>query len=102
MSMSADVTLDLREGFEADALVLRAVGMADIVLDGVTTKLQIGRARSLPLPGTIAMLDVELPRRGVTGHIELRPERPLWVGVSLSRDGRRLEVIQQAEPFGYV
>lgn len=100
--MSSGVTLDLREGFRADSVVLRAAGMDPLALDGVTTKLQVGRARSLALPGTLAVLEVELPQRRVAGRIELDPRRPLWVGVSLSRDGKRLEVIQQAEPFGYV
>ena len=100
--MTGDITLDLREGFQADALVLRAEGMDDLALEGVTTRLQIGRARSLALPGVITALDVELPRREVRARIALRPQRPLWVGISLARDGRRLEVIQQTEPFGYV
>jgi len=100
--MSSDVTLDLREGFDGDAVEIRAAGLPDIRLDRVSTRLQIGRAHSLALPGTLQSLVIELPRRGVTARIELQTERPLWLGVSLSRDGRRLEVRQQPEPFGYV
>lgn len=100
--MSGSITLDLREGFADDAVVLSAAGMTSVNLAGVTTKRQIGRARSVQLPAIIETLTVELPRRAVSGRIELRPDRPLWVGVSLSRDGARLEVIQQTRPFGYV
>lgn len=100
--MPGAVTLDLREGFDADEVSIRGAGMADVQLTGVSTRLQIGRARSLPLPEAAQALDIELPRRGVASHVDLLPGRPLWVGVSLSRDGRRLEVLQQLEPFGYV
>jgi hypothetical protein len=99
--MSSDVTLDLREGFDGDTVEIRATGLPDIRLDDVSTRLQIGRAHSLPLPGAVKALVIELPRRGVKAQIELQPGRPLWLGVSLSRDGRRLEVRQQLEPFGY-
>lgn len=96
------VTLDLREGFDVDEVSIRAPGIADIHLAPVSTRLQIGRARSLPLPEAVQVLDIELPRRGVLTRVDLLPDRPLWVGVSLSRDGKRLEVRQQLEPFGYV
>jgi hypothetical protein len=100
--MPDSVTLDLREGFDADEVSIRAAGMPDIQLASVSTRLQIGRARSLPLPDAVHALDIELPKRGVLTRVALLPERPLWVGVSLSRDGQRLEVRQQLEPFGYV
>jgi len=96
------VTLDLREGFDGDEVWIRAAGMPDIHLAAVSTKLQIGRARSLALPEAVQALDIEVPRRGALTRIALLPQRPLWVGVSLSRDGRRLDVRQQLEAFGYV
>jgi hypothetical protein len=99
--MPGSVTLDLREGFNTDEVSIRAAGMPDIRLAAVSTRLQIGRAHSLQLPDTVQALDIELPRRDVLTHVVLLPERPLWVGVSLSRDGQRLEVRQQREAFGY-
>jgi len=95
------VTLDLREGFEADDVTVRAAGAADIELHAVKTRMQIGLARSLTLPDDTARIEIELPRRGVRAAIELLPGRPVWVGASLSRDGQRLEVKQQLEPFHY-
>jgi len=100
--MLGGVTLDLCEGFDADEVSIRAPGIADIHIASVSTRLQIGRARSLPLPEAVQVLDIGLPRRGVLERVALLPGRPLWVAVSLSRDGKRLEVQQQLEPFGYL
>ena len=99
--MPGSVTLDLREGFEADDVTVRAAGAADMELHAVKTRMQIGLARSLTLPDDTARIEIELPRRGVRAAIELLPGRPVWVGASLSRDGQRLEVKQQLEPFHY-
>jgi hypothetical protein len=101
--VAGPVTLDLREGFEADEVTVRAAGAADIELHAVKTRMQLGLAHSLPLalPDDTARIEIELPRRGVRAAIELLPDRPLWVGASLSRDGHRLEVEQQLEPFRY-
>ena len=101
--MPAAITLDLREGFDADDVIVHAAGAADIELHAVKTRMQIGLARTLPLtlPSDTARIEIELPRRGVRAAIELLPGRPLWVGASLSRDGQRLELKQQLEPFRY-
>ncbi len=98
----AGVTLDLREGFEGEEVVVRAAGTADLRLEGVRTRMQTSRARSLRLPAAVEWIEVELPRRGVSARIDLGKARPWWVGVSLASDGRRLEVRQQGEAFGYV
>lgn len=101
--MPGAITLDLREGFESDEVTVHAAGAVDIELHAVKTRMQLGLARSLPLalPDDTARIEIELPRRGVRAVIELSPGRPVWVGASLSRDGQRLEVEQQLEPFHY-
>lgn len=101
--MSDDsVNLDLQEGFDDDVVLLHGGDDAPPWrLDGVSTRLQIGRARSQRLPGALQVLVVELPQRGLREEVVLLPGRPLWVGLSLSRDGGQLAVRQQHEPFGY-
>lgn len=95
------VTLDLREGFDEDEVLVRADGLPDTPLAAVRTRLQTGRARSLPFPAGVRWLEVVLPQRGLSTRVELGAVRPWWVGVSLSGDGQRLEVLQQGEAFGY-
>lgn len=102
--MVAEVTLDLREGFFADEVVASADGMDSVHARDVTTRTQTGLARSLalPLPPTAQRLRVELPALGLAHDIVLPVDRPLWVGVSLSRARDHLEVQLQDRPFGYV
>jgi len=102
--MGAEVTLDLREGFFADEVVASAAGMDSVRVQDVTTRTQTGHARSLvlPLPSAAQHLRIELPALGLAHDIALPAERPLWVGVSLSRARDRIEVQLQQQPFGYV
>lgn len=102
--MGTEVTLELREGFFADEVVASADGMESVRVRDVTTRTQIGHARSLvlPLPASAQRLRVELPVLGLSQDVALAAERPLWVGVSLSRGRDRIEVQVQQQPFGYV
>lgn len=95
------ITLDLREGFEADDVTVRSDGAADIELHDVKTRMQLGLARSLELPERTSRIEILLPQRGVRAAVELMQDRPLWVSVSLSRDGRELEVQQSLEKSKY-
>lgn len=102
------VTVDLREGFTGQTVRLVAPGLAPVQLDAVRTRLQIGLAGSqaLALPAGELTLRIELPTSDdqppLRQDVDLPATRPLWVGVSLARSADRLEVVVQAQPFGYV
>lgn len=103
--MAGEVTLDLREGFAGEEVVVSAQNMAALRLPGVSTRMQTGLARSLPLadlPAGSTTLHVALPALGLAQDVALPPQRPLWVGVSLSRARDALEVQVQEQPFGYL
>jgi len=99
--MDDGVTIELREGFEGDRVVIRTAIHPPIMLASVRTRMQLGLAGTVPLGAVEGHVQVQLPARGLDMRIDLHGERPLWVGVSLSRDGTRLEVEQQTEPFRF-
>jgi hypothetical protein len=95
--------LHLQEGFESERVV---VSIDDIVhLDDpiVRTKMQIGLAKMVEIDTTktSVLIRVELPARGRSGSISVRPQETPNVGVSVASDGRVLFSVQ-AEPFGYL
>ena len=96
-----DVTFELQEGFDGDDVVVSATGMDSMRASGVTTRMQVGLARSmrLPLPAQPVRLHVEVPGLHLVQDIQLPATRPLWIGVSLSRARDRLEVKTQDHPF---
>jgi hypothetical protein len=98
------VTVDLRDGFYRDEVILSVPGGAVLAREsGVTTRTQIGFARSieLPLPAAATRIRLEIPARGMQRDIDLPPARPLWIGISLRDDGE-IEARIQQEPFGYL
>ena len=102
--MPDGITLDLRENFVRDEVVISAGGREVAREQGVTTRTQIGLARSIPLPlgASSTRLEVFLPALGLRGKVDIPETRPLWVGVSLSQARDRVEFIVQTDPFGYV
>lgn len=98
------ITLDLQEGFANDTVEIAVDGQAIQQLTGITTRLQIGLARSLPLalPASAAQLRVALPALGLQQTFALPNARPLWIGVSLSPARDSLDVLVQQQAFGYL
>jgi hypothetical protein len=96
----ANLTVDLREGFDRTPVVVRVDGR-EALRDALTTRLQIGLARqlSLDVPGPGADVEIELPRSGARAHARVEA-LPAFVGVDLA--GSALRVVVRAEPFGYV
>lgn len=102
--MPDEVTLDLRENFVRDEVVVSVGGREVVRVQGVTTRTQIGLARSVtvPLGASPAALDVLVPALGVRGEARIPETRPLWIGVSLTPARDRLEFIIRTDAFGYV
>lgn len=102
--MEGEVRLELREGFHDDEVEVAAAGLETLRLSGVTTRLQTGLARSVPLalPPGATRLRVAVPGAGVAAEVELPATRPLWLGVSLSRERDALALEVRSTPFGYV
>lgn len=96
------VTVDLQEGFDRDHVVLRLAERVVFEASDVSTRQQIGLARSVKLdaaPG--APLIVELPVKGLSARIDLGGAEPIFVGVNLERDQKLSHRISR-EGFGYV
>lgn len=95
--------IELQEGFQDDAIVIRVNGSEVMQQDHVKTRTQIGfaAATTATVPAGKATLDVALPAAGISGTFEADIQAPTWIGISL--DGARVLhfKISQA-PFGYV
>lgn len=98
----ADVTLDLQEGFFDDTVVVRHAGREIARREKVRTRMQIGLADQLELdlPAGAVAFEIALPDKDIAAVVNLPPERPLWVGVSL--DSGRLRIRIARDAFGYV
>jgi hypothetical protein len=96
------VTVDLQEGFDKDRVVLRIAAQTVFDEPAVSTRRQLGLARTIALDGAPgATLIVELPDKGLSERIELGSADPIFIGVNLERDGRLSHRIS-GEAFGYV
>jgi hypothetical protein len=98
----AEVTIDLQEGFFDDTLVVRHDGQEVARRDGLRTRMQTGFAHQfeLDLPPGATALEIVLPAKDIAALVQLPPERPLWIGVSL--DAGRLQIRVAREAFGYL
>ena len=95
--------IDLQEGFHEDTVILRAGGQEITKAAGVTTRVQTGLARSLEIevPESAESIEIEVPTRGEKATVDLDRSKPMFVGVSLSQEGR-LKSRVSATPFGYL
>ena len=95
------VTVALEGGFHQDHVVLRVDGATAFDRPDVTTRMQIGLADTVELPGSTAprQLQVQLPDRGLTADLTLDQSLP-YIRVALV-DGE-VEVTASADPPFYV
>ena len=102
-SLRADVAIDLQDGFKNDTVVIRADGRELRRDEAVSTRFQIGKAKSatLALPEGDVTLEVEVPTRNQRATVPIDTSKPTFVGISLTTEGR-LEVRVQEQPFGYM
>ena len=98
-----EITVDLQDGFKDDTVAASAGGREVMREEGVTTRFQIGRARSLQVavPEGTQELEVEVSTKGERATMPIDPSKPVFVGVSLTTEGH-LEVRVQEHPFGYM
>jgi hypothetical protein len=82
------IQVALEDGFDDDTVVLRVGGDEAYRGEGVTTRTQISRAADteVDVPDFGAVLEVEVPTRGLREAIELRPPLPPVVALSLRDD----------------
>jgi hypothetical protein len=98
-----EIPVDLQDGFKDDTVVISVGGRELIRDEAVSTRFQIGRAKSVALqvPEGRTMLTVEVPTRNLRATATIDTTKPQFVGISLTTQGR-LEVRVQDQPFGYL
>jgi hypothetical protein len=94
----------LQEGFEDDTVVIRVNGEEVFHKPNVKTRLQIGYADSIEVNVQEGPVNVEvaLPLRDLTESVVLQVSAPVYLGVSVTRDGRIMYTEPRSEPFGYL
>ncbi len=82
--------VDLQDGFENDAVILRVNGKEIYRKSGVRTKLQIALADSfeIQLPNDVAHVEVRVENRGQSATFDLRPSEHPYLAVSLTPKGQ--------------
>jgi hypothetical protein len=98
------VKLDLQDGFIDDEVVVKLDGREIQRVTNVSTRSQIGLARSmdLVLPPTAVQLSIELPQMDLRTGVNVPAKRPLWIGASLNDTRDRLDVTVSERRFGYM
>ncbi len=81
-----ELTVDLQDGFEDEEVVISLNGTEVFRASNVSTRYQIGLARSVKLeaPGARTLLEVFLPRKGLSKSIELETTDPIYLGISVT------------------
>jgi hypothetical protein len=99
----AEITVDLQDGFKDDTVAISAGGREVMREEGVTTRFQIGMARSLQVavPEGEVTLEVEVPTKNARATVPIDTSKPVFVGVSLTTEGE-LEIRVQERVFGYM
>lgn len=101
--MTDTVVLDLQEGFHRDEIVVSAADRELTREADVSTRVQLGHARSVPLDlaGDPCEVTVSVPGLGLEETVQVPAERPLWIRASLSVDRDRLDVqvVQEAPRY---
>ncbi len=94
--------VDLQEGFSSETVVMRLHGR-EVYHGTPKTRTQIGLAdsRSFDLPPQHLTLEVAVPLSGVSQSLDLDLLQDVYVGVTLSSDGK-ISLRLSLEPFGYL
>jgi hypothetical protein len=98
-----EIPVDLQDGFKDDTVVISVEGRELLRDEAVNTRFQIGRAKSVTLqvPEGRTELIVEVPSRNLRGTATVDTTKPVFVGISLTTQGK-LEIRVQEQPFGYL
>ena len=97
------LTIDLRDGFKDDTVSIKVEGNEVFRATDISTRVQIGLARSIELEieGQSATVEINLPLKNLAERIELEMLAPVFIAVSLRWEGG-IDWRISAEPFGYV
>ena len=98
-----EIPVDLQDGFKDDTVVISVEGRELLRDEAVSTRFQIGRAKSVKLqvPEGRSELTVEVPTRNLHGTATVDTTKPVFVGISLTTQGK-LQIRVQEQPFGYL
>jgi hypothetical protein len=95
------LTIDLRDGWASDEVVISIDGVPRGRIAAVTTRQQIGLAvsKAFDVEAGPLTLEADVPTRGLHGSWPFEIAADHWVGISIV-DGS-LAFTDQAAPFGY-
>jgi hypothetical protein len=93
--------VDLQEGFAGEPVVATVNGRELFRKDGVRTRTQIGLADSFEIVLPQGPATIVLTARGATEEIAASLSSDLYVGVSITPEGRIVHK-QSAHAFGYL
>ena len=97
-----ELTIDLQNGFEDDTVLIKMNGAEVFQATSVSTRYQIGLARSVKLDAGEARSAIEiiLPDRALSKSVELDTSSPVYLGVSLTPE-REITHRTSSGPFLY-
>ena len=98
----SNLTIDLQNGFEDDTVLIKVNGAEVFRATKVSTRYQIGLARSVKLDAAEARsaIEVILPERALSKSVELDTTTPVYLGISLTPE-REITHRVSSGPFLY-
>jgi len=80
------LTIDLQDGFEDEAVLIKVNEAEVFQATGISTRYQIGLARSVELDAVEArsLIEIILPERALSKSVDLDTSSPVYLGVSLT------------------
>lgn len=96
------ITIDLRDGFVRDTVIIRVDGQEVCRDDSVSTRTQIGLAKRITVEAEgVIGVEVEIPTRRLSTTVDVEATAPRHLGISIGGDGRIRCDISDA-PFRYL
>ncbi len=95
--------IDLQDGFYNDTVVIVVNGKEVFRRTDVSTRFQIGYALSVDqgIAENSPVVEIILPLKNLSETIKLRTPEPVFLGVSLTQDGK-IDCRISHEPFRYI
>jgi hypothetical protein len=95
--------IDLQDGFKDDVVVLFSGDEELLRLEAVTSRYQIGLARSetIDLPDSLVTLEINVPTRRIAMELKLDTAETGYLAVSIDETGA-LACRASCEPFYYM
>lgn len=95
--------IDLQDGFKDDVVVLFSNDEELLRLEGVTSRYQVGLARSetIELPAPLVTLEINVPTRRIAVELKLDTAKTGYLAVSIDETGA-IACQASDEPFYYM